>query len=164
MRTDARFERTVACFKKYGEQYDFDPLMLAALAYQESGLDQSVRSRAGAVGVMQVLPSTAADPNVGIPDITTLENNIHAGTKYLRFLRDRYFSDPESTAQPDPLQLRRLQRRARTVCASCARRRRGPGSTRTSGSATSSTWPPNGSAARPCSTSATSPSIRSRTS
>jgi membrane-bound lytic murein transglycosylase MltF len=43
---------------------------------------------------MQVLPSTAADPNVGIPDITTLENNIHAGTKYLRFIRDRYFSDP----------------------------------------------------------------------
>ncbi len=68
--------------------------MLAALAYQESGLDQSVRSNAGAVGIMQVLPSTAADPNVGIPDITTMENNIHAGTKYLRFLRDRYFSDP----------------------------------------------------------------------
>jgi membrane-bound lytic murein transglycosylase MltF len=48
---------------------------------------------------MQLLPSTAADPNVGIPDITTLDNNIHAGTKYLRFVRDRYFSDPEM----DPL-------------------------------------------------------------
>jgi membrane-bound lytic murein transglycosylase MltF len=68
--------------------------MLAALAYQESGLDQSVRSKAGAIGVMQMLPSTAADPNVGIPDITDLENNIHAGTKYLRFIRDRYVSDP----------------------------------------------------------------------
>ena len=43
---------------------------------------------------MQLLPSTAADPNIGIPDITKLENNIHAGTKYLRFIRDRYFSDP----------------------------------------------------------------------
>jgi membrane-bound lytic murein transglycosylase MltF len=81
-------------FEKYGEKYDFDPLMLAALAYQESGLEQSLRSRAGAVGVMQLLPSTAADPNVGIPEITDLENNIHAGTKYLRFIRDRYFSDP----------------------------------------------------------------------
>ena len=90
----ARFERTIEVFGKYGEQFGFDRLMLAALAYQESGLDQSVRSKAGAVGIMQVLPSTAADPNVGIPDITTLENNIHAGTKYLRFLRDRYFSDP----------------------------------------------------------------------
>ena len=90
----ARFERTVEIFRKYGDMYDFDPLMLAALAYQESGLDQSVRSRAGAVGVMQLLPSTAADPNVGIPDISTVENNVHAGTKYLRFIRDRYFSDP----------------------------------------------------------------------
>jgi len=95
----ARFEKAVGIFKTYGERYDFDHLMLAALAYQESGLDQSARSSAGAIGVMQLLPSTAADPNVGIPDITTLENNIHAGTKYLRFVRDRYFSDPEM----DPL-------------------------------------------------------------
>ena len=89
-----RFASMVGIFKKYGEQYDFDYLMLTALAYQESRLDQSVRSKAGAVGVMQLLPSTAADPNIGIPDITKLENNIHAGTKYLRFIRDRYFSDP----------------------------------------------------------------------
>jgi len=41
------------------------------------------------------LPSTAADPNVGIPDIEVLENNIHAGAKYLAFLRDRYFSADE---------------------------------------------------------------------
>jgi membrane-bound lytic murein transglycosylase MltF len=90
----ARFERMVGIFRKYGVRYDFDPLMLTALAYQESRLDQSVRSKAGAIGVMQLLPSTAADPNVGVSDITDLENNIHAGTKYLRFLRDRYFSDP----------------------------------------------------------------------
>jgi membrane-bound lytic murein transglycosylase MltF len=47
------------------------------------------------VGVMQVLPSTAADPNVAIERIDELENNIHAGVRYLAFLRDRYFSDPE---------------------------------------------------------------------
>jgi membrane-bound lytic murein transglycosylase MltF len=90
----ARFERTVSIFQKYGDRYGFDHLMLAALAYQESRIDQSVRSAAGAVGIMQVLPTTAADPIVGIPDITTPDNNIHAGTKYLRFLRDTYFSDP----------------------------------------------------------------------
>jgi membrane-bound lytic murein transglycosylase MltF len=44
---------------------------------------------------MQILPSTARDPNVGIPDIESLENNIHAGTKYLAFLRGRYFSGEE---------------------------------------------------------------------
>ena len=68
--------------------------MVAAQGYQESGLDQSARSGAGAIGIMQLLPSTAADPNVGIPDIEEIDNNIHAGTKYLRFVRDRYFDDP----------------------------------------------------------------------
>jgi membrane-bound lytic murein transglycosylase MltF len=46
---------------------------------------------------MQLLPSTAADKNVGIPNIAgtkNSENNIHAGAKYLRFIRDRYFNDP----------------------------------------------------------------------
>lgn len=75
----------VEYFKTYATRYDFDYLMIAAQAYQEFGLDQSKKSAAGAVGVMQVLPSTAADPNVGIRDIEKLEKNIHAGTKYLQF-------------------------------------------------------------------------------
>ena len=91
-----RFNLTVRFFKKYGEQYDFDHLLLAALAYQESKLDQTLKSQAGAVGVMQILPSTAKDKNVGIPDIYELDPNIHAGTKYLRFMADNYFAmDPE---------------------------------------------------------------------
>jgi membrane-bound lytic murein transglycosylase MltF len=65
--------------------------MIGALAYQESRIDQSMRSPAGAVGIMQVLPSTAADPNVNIPNIEEAEPNIHAGVKYLHFIRDRYF-------------------------------------------------------------------------
>ncbi len=65
--------------------------MLAALAYQESTLDQSLRSKVGAVGVMQILPTTAGDKNVGITGIEKIEPNIHAGTKYLRFMADRYF-------------------------------------------------------------------------
>lgn len=81
-------------FRKYAEQYDFDWLAIAAQAYQESGLDPGRRSAAGAVGIMQLLPSTAADPVVGIPDIDDPERNIHAGTRYMAFLRDRYFSDP----------------------------------------------------------------------
>jgi membrane-bound lytic murein transglycosylase MltF len=72
----ARFETAVAFFRRYGERYGFDWLMLAAPGYQESPIDQSVRSRAGAVGIMQVLPSTAADPNAGTPDISEPEHNI----------------------------------------------------------------------------------------
>jgi membrane-bound lytic murein transglycosylase MltF len=90
-----KFNQTIALFQKYAEQYRFDWLMVVSQAYQESRLDHGARSHTGAVGIMQVLPSTAADKNVGIPDITSLENNIHAGNKYLRFIRDRYFDNEE---------------------------------------------------------------------
>lgn len=95
---EKRLQGMIHLFRNYGDRYDFDWLMLAALGYQESGLDQSVRSAAGAIGVMQVLPSTASDPNVGVPDVHNLEDNIHAGSKYLRFLRDRYFGSDEIDA------------------------------------------------------------------
>ena len=80
-RDQARFDQTIPLFRKYGSQYAVDPLLLAALGYQESRLDQSTRSPAGAIGVMQLLPRTGASLEVG--DITELEPNIHAGTKYL---------------------------------------------------------------------------------
>jgi len=79
-------------FKKYAERYDFDWMLIAAQAYQESHLNQNARSGSGAVGIMQLLPSTAKDPNINIPNIYTLENNIHAGNKYLRFILDRYYA------------------------------------------------------------------------
>jgi membrane-bound lytic murein transglycosylase MltF len=88
-----RIDEIADTFRKYGEQYDFDWLMLGAQGFQESGLRQNRRSSAGAVGIMQIKPSTAADKNVGIDNVSTIDNNIHAGTKYLRFVADRYFSD-----------------------------------------------------------------------
>jgi membrane-bound lytic murein transglycosylase MltF len=90
-----RFENLRHLFEKYGELYGFDYLWAAAQGYQESRLDQSARSRAGAIGVMQVKKSTAADRNVNISDIHKVENNIHAGIKYMDFLRERYFDDEE---------------------------------------------------------------------
>jgi len=88
-----RFEQLAGLFRTYGDQYDFDWLMLASFAFQESGFDQNARSHVGAIGVMQVMPATAADRAVGIDDIEVLENNVHAGTKYLSVLRGHYFSD-----------------------------------------------------------------------
>jgi len=88
-----KYESMVNLFKKYAGEYGFNYLMISAQAYQESGLDHSKRSPSGAVGVMQLLPTTAKDPNINIPDIEKLENNIHAGTKYLRFIIDRYYKD-----------------------------------------------------------------------
>ncbi|HEU5297263.1 MAG TPA: lytic transglycosylase F [Burkholderiaceae bacterium] len=86
-----RFNGTVTLFRKYGAQYGFDPLMLAAQGYQESQLRQEVRSKVGAIGVMQVMPATGKQLNVG--DITSIEPNIHAGTKYMDQLMTKYFAD-----------------------------------------------------------------------
>ena len=90
-----RFKGTIKYFRKYAARYDFDWLMVAALAYQESRLNQKLRSPKGAVGVMQILPSTAAGPPVEIPDIEKLDKNIHAGVKYLRHLHDHHFKDTD---------------------------------------------------------------------
>ena len=88
-----KFRNTAHLFQRYASMYGFDWLMIMSQAYQESRLDNSLVSDAGAVGIMQLLPSTAADKNVNIADIGELENNIHAGNKYLRFIRDRYFEE-----------------------------------------------------------------------
>lgn len=92
---EERLAEVFPVFEEYAVRYGFDPVLLLAQAFQESHLDQNAVSPVGAVGIMQLMPSTAADPNVGIPDVTTLENNVHAGAKYLRFLLDHYFSDAE---------------------------------------------------------------------
>ena len=84
-----RFQQILAFFQKYGGQYQVDFLLMAAQGYQESGLDQNVKSRVGAIGVMQVMPATGKELAVG--DIRQLEANIHAGVKYMRFMMDEYF-------------------------------------------------------------------------
>jgi membrane-bound lytic murein transglycosylase MltF len=84
-----KFLAMVSLFRKYGDEYSFDYLLMAAQAYQESRLDQDVHSRAGAIGVMQLLPKTGAEQDVG--DIRQLEPNIHAGVKYMRFMRSEYY-------------------------------------------------------------------------
>jgi membrane-bound lytic murein transglycosylase MltF len=86
-----KFEQMVQLFRKYGGQYQLDYLLMAAQGYQESGLDQSRKSRVGAIGIMQVMPATGRE--LGVGDITKVEPNIHAGVKYIRFMIDQYFKD-----------------------------------------------------------------------
>jgi membrane-bound lytic murein transglycosylase MltF len=81
-------------FQQYGKQYGFDWLLLKAMAFQESGLDPDRKSAAGAVGLMQVRPATASDKNVAVKDFRSMDGSIHAGTKYLAFLKERYFNGP----------------------------------------------------------------------
>jgi membrane-bound lytic murein transglycosylase MltF len=86
-----RFESTIELFKKYGKQYGFDPVMLAAQGFQESMLNQDARSPVGAIGLMQVMPATGKE--LGVGDITQAEANVHAGTKYMNQLMTTTFPD-----------------------------------------------------------------------
>jgi len=96
-----RFQEILGLFQRYGDKYDFDPLMLAAQGYQESQLDQSARSQVGAIGVMQLMPDTGAQMKVG--DIHVTEANIHAGTKYMDQLMSKYFPDAHFSNEVRPL-------------------------------------------------------------
>ena len=91
-----RFDATLVLFQKYGTQYDFDPLMLAAQGFQESQLNQSARSHVGAIGIMQLMPATGKEMGVG--SISVAESNVHAGAKYLDTLMSKYFSDAHFSA------------------------------------------------------------------
>ncbi len=113
-------------FKEFASRYGFDWRLIGAMAYQESGFDQSKVSPRGAVGIMQIRPETAADPKVGIPDISRVENNIQAAVKYLGFLRGHYFDDAAirprdqvrfslAAYNAGPVKMRRARKRARDM-------------------------------------------------
>ncbi len=92
-----KFQSYVQYFQKYGAEYNFDYLMLAAQGYQESMLQQDRVSPRGAVGVMQVLPQYAAADPINIHNVRRAEPNIHAGAKMLAQITKTYFNDPAIT-------------------------------------------------------------------
>ena len=83
----------VRLFRTYGNKYHFPYLLLAAQGYQESGLNPGLRSKAGAVGVMQIKPSTAAGAPIDITGIEKIDRNIEAGAKYLRYMVNHYYAN-----------------------------------------------------------------------
>ena len=102
-----KFQDVVELFRKYAGQYNVDFLLMMAQGYQESRLDQKVKSKVGAVGVMQVMPTTGKE--LGVGDIRQLEPNIHAGVKYMRFMIDRYLQGrADDPAQQGPVHVRVL--------------------------------------------------------
>jgi len=92
-----RYLDLIEVFNKYGKQYNFEPMMLAAQGYQESTLNQDAKSAVGAIGVMQVMPATGESLKVG--DIRQADANIHAGAKYMDQLMSRYFQDAKFDEQ-----------------------------------------------------------------
>src|SRR4029453_19360805 len=86
-----KLEAVIELFRKYGEGYNLDFLLMAAQGYQESTPAPDAKGPVGPIGVMQVMPPTGKELNVG--DISELEPNIHAGVKYMRFMVDRYYAN-----------------------------------------------------------------------
>lgn len=68
-----------------------DPALLSAVIQQESGGDPNAVSSAGAQGLMQLMPATAAD--LGVSNPFDPQQNVNGGAAYLRQLLDRYNGD-----------------------------------------------------------------------
>jgi membrane-bound lytic murein transglycosylase MltF len=99
-----KLKNLLVAFREFGAQYNVDPMLLAGQGYQESGFDQKMKNASGAVGIMQIKPTTAREKQVAINDVVSrAEDNIHAGAKYLRFLADTYISDPDVTPRDQVL-------------------------------------------------------------
>ena len=68
---------------------------MGAQGYQESQLNQNAKSAVGAIGVMQLMPATGKEMNVG--DVHKTEANINAGIKYMRYMIDQYYDKEPMT-------------------------------------------------------------------
>jgi soluble lytic murein transglycosylase-like protein len=81
------FDRTI---QDVAQRHRVDPLLLHAVIKQESGYRQSVRSHAGALGLMQIMPATGASLGVATPDLVVPESNVDAGARLLKKLYYKY--------------------------------------------------------------------------
>jgi membrane-bound lytic murein transglycosylase F len=75
-------------FKKYAKKYNFNWLMIASQSFQESRFNPKAKSWVGAMGLMQVMPKTGK--MLGFNDLYNPDNGVHAGTKYMKWLKKRF--------------------------------------------------------------------------
>lgn len=80
--------------QRYATELNWDWRLLSSLVYQESRFDPNSTSWAGAGGLMQVMPSTASE--LGLNDVYNPEENLAAGTRYLKEIWDKFDNIPDS--------------------------------------------------------------------
>lgn len=95
---------------RYAGLHGLDGRLVAALIEAESGFDPGALSEKGAIGLMQLLPSTAAD--LGVTDPWDPVQNVAAGVRYLRALLDRYGGDVQRALAAYNTGLDRVDRQA----------------------------------------------------
>jgi len=101
----SKYDKTL---KKYAQMYGFDWRLLAAVCYQESRFKQGLTNKWGAVGLFQIKRSTSDEPYISVPDIegkANFENNIHAGVKYLSWIKKTYLDTQSQVDESEKLRM-----------------------------------------------------------
>lgn len=94
--------------KKYSEIYGLDWRLMTALCFQESRFKQDIKNEWGAIGLFQIKQSTADEPYINISEIEgpdNFENNIHAGIKYLHWIKKTYFDEYEGMSEKNKVRM-----------------------------------------------------------
>jgi soluble lytic murein transglycosylase-like protein len=89
-------EKILAQVKHHSSRYDIDPLLVRAVIEIESGFQPEAVSRAGAQGLMQIMPATGAE--LGLTSPFDPDSNIQAGIRYLKQMINQFGTIPLALA------------------------------------------------------------------
>jgi hypothetical protein len=83
-------QKLVFLFKQESRVYNMDPILMLSVAHKESTFTAAAKSRSGALGMMQVMPKTAARYGFTPEEMYNVHNSVEFGTLYLRERLDAY--------------------------------------------------------------------------
>ncbi len=87
-KTSANKSQILSMISQIADKHGIDEDLIKAVIKQESGFNTRAKSKAGAMGLMQLMPATAA--SLGVKDPFNPVQNVEGGTKYLKSMLDKY--------------------------------------------------------------------------